>query len=116
MAKKAAAKKAPARAKKAPDGRLATTAVTVGRTLGRAARKIDKVTAAVKKAAAFKRAPKKKRKDPAAAAKRARQRETWKAREREAAAQELAQQGALVDERARVRAATGRSWSNRKPR
>ena len=109
------AKKAMAR-KKATDGKLAATAQTVGRTLGRAARGLDKVKAAVKKAASARRGTKKPKKDPAVEAKRAKDQATWKSRAKEANAAELAKHGALVDERARVRSTMGTGWANRKPR
>jgi hypothetical protein len=98
------------------DGRLATTAKGVGRTLGKAARGVDKVKSAVKKSASGKRGTKKPKIDPEVEATRARNRALWKSQEQEATSIELSKQGTLVDERARVRSNIGMSWSNRKPR
>ena len=117
MAKKAqgtAAKKKMKPAKK--DGKLATTAKGVGRALGRAARGVDKVKAAVKKSAPGKRGKKKPKIDPEVEAARVRNRALWKSQAAESTSVELAKHSALVDERARVRSLTGMSWSNRKPR
>jgi hypothetical protein len=104
----------------AAEGRLVATAKVVGRTLGRAAKGIDRASSVVKKkAAAFKRGKKstgKRKKDPVVEEKRARVRANWKAQEKASSAVEMAQTNTLVDERARVRATTGMSWSNRKPR
>src|SRR5687767_3530088 len=105
MAKKAkavAAKKKMLKDRK-KDGALATTAKRVGRTLGRAAKGAGKVKAAVKKAAAGKRGKKKPKIDPEVEAMRARTRALWKTQAKEATSVESAKQGALVDERARVR-------------
>jgi hypothetical protein len=116
--KKSAAKKAaPKKAAAAPsNGPLAATAQRVGRTLGRAARGVDKVTATLKKTVLGKRATKKPKIDPEEEAVKARNRAMWKSQAKDAAAVEMAKHGSLVDERARVRATTGMSWSNRKPR
>ena len=118
MAKKAktvAAKKKTLKSRK-EDGALATTAKRVGRTLGRAGKGADKVKAAAKKAASAKRGKKQPKIDPEVEATRARNRALWKSQEQEATSIELAKHGTLVDERARVRANIGMSWSNRKPR
>jgi hypothetical protein len=130
MAKNAPGKKAPsasnsktaasgknaAAPKKSAGGKLETTAKVVGRTLGRAAKGFDGVKAAVKRVASKKPVQKKAKKDPAAAVQLAKKRELWKSQAAEANSVELAKRGALVDERARVRANVGMSWSNRKPR
>ena len=119
MAKKArtdAAKKKAGTKAGLKDGRLATTAKRVGRTLGKAARGVDKVKAAAKKAASGKRGKKKPKIDPEVEATRARNRAMWKSQEQEATSAELSKHGTLVDERARVRSNIGMSWSNRKPR
>jgi hypothetical protein len=111
--KKAAPKKANA-AKKA--GALTVAAKRVGRTLGRAANGVDRITAAVKTSVSGKRGKKKLKIDPDVEATRARNRAMWKSQEQEATSIELSKHGTLVDERARVRANVGMSWSNRKPR
>jgi hypothetical protein len=119
VSKKTAAGRKPASAKSAAEGRLVATAKVVGRTLGRAAKGIDRASSVVKKkAAAFKRGTStgKRKKDPVVEEKRARTRAHWKAQEKASSAVEMAQTNTLVDERARVRATTGMSWSNRKPR
>lgn len=100
----------------AGSGRLLPAAARVGRVLGRAATGVDKVRAVAKKAVARKRGSKKPKKDPVAAAARAKTREAWKSQSKAATSIELSKHGSLVDERARVRATTGMSWSNRKPR
>ena len=112
-ARKAAPKK-PAAAKN--DGALAATAKRVGRTLGRAARGVDKAAAVVKKTVMGKRGKKVDPKVEAEKAEKARNRAMWKSQAKDAASIEMAKHGPLVDERARVRATTGMSWSNRKPR
>src|SRR5688572_10115114 len=121
MAKKAQAKKAQGKtAKKANTAtkhtRLAKTATGIGRALGRAAKGAGKVKAAVKKTVSGTRGKKKPKLDPEVEAANARNRALWKSQAREAQSVELAKHGSLVDERARVRAVTGVSWSNRKPR
>jgi len=120
MAKKAktaaATKKKTGTKARTKDGKLATAAKRVGRTLGRAARGVDKAKAAAKKAASGKRGSKKPRIDPEVEATRARNRAMWKSQEQEATSAELSKHGTLVDERARVRSNLGMSWSNRKPR
>ena len=122
-AKKAASKKAAA--KRAPANDVLTTAAKrAGRTLGVAARSVDKVAAKVKKTAkaavgAITRTRKgraKPKQDPQEAIERAKTRAMWKSQADDVTAIELAKHGALVDERARVRSVTGMSWSNRKPR
>ena len=117
-AKKASAKQASAKqaSKAKKDGALAMAAKGVGRTLGRAARGVDKVSSAVKKSVTGKRGKKKAKTDPEVEAMRARNRALWKSQQKETTAVEHAKHGALVDERARVRSVTGMSWSNRKPR
>ena len=114
-AKKAAAKK-PTTTAPARGGRLLTAAERIGRTLGRAASGVDTVKAVAKKAVAGKRGAKKPKRDPVAEAERAQTRAAWKSQSKAATSVELSKHGSLVDERARVRATTGMSWSNRKPR
>ena len=116
MAKKAKAETSKKAKTGTKDGKLATTAKRVGRTLGRAAKGVDKVKTAVKKSASARRGKKKPKIDPAVEATRARNRAMWKSQEQEATSIELSKQGTLVDERARVRSNLGMSWSNRKPR
>ena len=120
MAKKArtatATKKKAGTNARTKDGKLATTAKRVGRTLGKAARGVDRAKAAVKKTASGKRGKKKPKIDPEVEATRARNRAMWKSQEQEATTVELSKHGTLVDERARVRSNIGMSWSNRKPR
>lgn len=101
--------------KKTPDSRVMKSAAALGAALGRAAKRVDRLKKAVSKKGAAKRA-RKARTDPAKAAQRSKTREEWKDRERTSTVVDLAQQGAVVDERARVRSVTGRSWANRKPR
>src|SRR5688572_14627936 len=111
-----AAKKGVATKAAKKDGKRATTAKRAGRTLGRAAKGADKMKAAVKKAAPGNRGKTKPKIDPEVEAARLRKRELWKSQEKEAMSAELARQGTLVDERARVRSHIGMAWSNRKPR
>ena len=118
-AKKSAARKAAPKKTSAAknDGMLTAAAKRVGRTLGRAANGVDKVTSTVKKTVLGKRGGKKV--DPqveAEKAEKARNRAMWKSQAKDIATMEMAKHGSLVDERARVRATTGMSWSNRKPR
>jgi len=128
-AKKTAARKAAAPRKAAPnkaaptkaaagqnEGALAVTAKRVGRTLGRAVRGVDKAAAAVKKTVLGKRGKKIDPEVEAEKAEKARNRAMWKSQAKDAASIEMTKHGSLVDERARVRATTGMSWSNRKPR
>ena len=107
-------------AKKTADNMLVKTAVKVGRTLGRVARGVDKVKSVATKSGRAKAAAKKKKKgppkDPVAAAKRAKTRASWKRAEKSTTAVEQAQHGAVVDERALVRATSGKRFANRKPR
>jgi len=103
-------------AKKTSDSMLVKAATKVGRTLGRVARGVDRVKAVGKKSAKAKAGAKKRPKDPAVAAKRAKVRASWKSLEDSNSAVAHAQQGALVDERALVRATTGKRWAARKPR
>ena len=106
-------------AKKTANNMLVKTAVKVGRTLGRVARGVDKVKSVATKSGRAKAAAKKKKgppKDPVAAAKRAKTRATWRVVEGNTTAVEQAQHGAVVDERALVRATAGKRFANRKPR
>ena len=106
-------------AKKTANNMLVKTAVKVGRTLGRVARGVDKVKSVATKSGRAKAAAKKKKvakKDPVAAAKRAKTRASWKRAEKSTTAVEQAQHGAVVDERALVRATAGKRFANRKPR
>ncbi len=107
-------------AKKTTDNMLVKTAVKVGRTLGRVARGVDKVKSVATKSGRAKAAAKKKKKaspkDPVAAATRAKTRASWKLAHESSTAVEQAQHGAVVDERAIVRATSGKRFANRKPR
>ncbi len=103
-------------AKKEMKKKTVTAAERVGRALGLAAKRMDTLKAAAKKVVSRKPVAKKAKKDPAAEAARAKTRAAWKSQAKKAASSELSKHGALVDERARVRATDGTRWAARKPR
>jgi hypothetical protein len=96
---------------------LATVAKGVGRTLGRLAKRVDQLKRKKRaKAASGKKKRAKPKKDPVAAARKAKVRETWKAEARRVEGVEHATHLKPVDERAIVRATSGQHWSARKAR
>jgi hypothetical protein len=100
-------------AKKTTDSLLVKAAERVGRTAGKAAKGLDKVTAAAKALTGRKKPSKKVAKKVAKKAKPAATKATRKLANDEA---NKAQHGALVDERAHTRATAGQRWAARKPR
>lgn len=100
-------------AKKTTDSLLVKAAERVGRTAGKAAKGFDKVTAAAMALTGRKKAAKKVAKKVAKQAKPAATRTSRTLATEEAL---KAQHGALVDERAHVRATAGQRWAARKPR
>jgi hypothetical protein len=100
-------------AKKTTDSVLVKAAERVGRTAGKAARTIDRVTAAAKALTGRKKAAKKVVKKVVKKAKPASTKTTRKLATDTAL---KAQHGALVDERTRTRTTAGQRWAARKPR
>lgn len=105
MAKKAA--------KKTTDSLLVKAAERVGRTAGKAAQRIDRLAAAATSLTGRKKPVAKTAKK---AAKKAKPASTRTTRTRATEDALKAQHGALVDERAIVRATSGQRWAARKPR
>ena len=127
-------------AKRASKSTRVTAAKRGGRTIGRTAKRSNSVKAASKKATPQKAIPKKPiptgvtpltaipekavpaevtpetepNRDPGAEATQTALRKTWKGQQQDAAAFAKTQHGIIVDERAHVRATTGRRWTARK--
>ncbi len=107
-------------AKRASTRTRVTAATRGGRTTGRTAKQSNRVRAAPKKAtprkavAAEVTPETEPTADSKAEATQATLRKTWKGQQQDAAAFAKIQHGAMLDERAHVRATTGHRWTARK--